>query len=36
MEQCQKDREYKSLLFHLCLFHAIMVERRRASTRPTE
>ncbi|KAH0788142.1 Dynein heavy chain family protein [Histomonas meleagridis] len=29
MEQCQKDREYKALLFHLCVFHAIMVERRK-------
>jgi len=29
MEQCQKDKEYKALLFHLCVFHAIMVERRK-------
>jgi hypothetical protein len=29
MEQCQKDREYKSLLFHMCVFHALMVERRK-------
>jgi dynein heavy chain len=29
MEQCQKDREFKSLLFHLCTFHAVMVEHRK-------
>jgi len=29
LETCMKDREFKSLLFHLCVFHAIMVERRK-------
>lgn len=29
MEQCQKDREFKALLVHLCVFHAIMAERMK-------
>jgi dynein heavy chain len=28
LEQCQKDCKFKALLFHLRVFHAIMIERR--------
>jgi dynein heavy chain len=29
MEQCLKDREFKALLCHLCIFHTIMLKRRK-------
>jgi dynein heavy chain len=29
MEQCQKDKEYKTLLYDLCIFHAVMLEIRK-------
>jgi dynein heavy chain len=29
MEQCQKDKEYKALLYHLCIFHQVILERRK-------
>jgi dynein heavy chain len=28
-DDCEKSKEYKSLLFSLCFFHAILLERRK-------
>jgi hypothetical protein len=29
MNQCQKDRELMSLLFHLCIFHTLITRHRK-------